>query len=139
MKGSIYIPASRKAAEKHLQQALTESLESLPKGVFMKAYCSLAYLYPGFHPDGVEDWDGPEEVVSVAKEAWRRAEAGQLTDNELYSYQATKAAISQARKVALGQRRAAGNPRKRRILPARRSALLRANSCSQMRRTRQPC
>jgi len=34
-----------------------------------------------------------------AAEAWRRYEAGQLTDNELYCYQATKARLTQAWKA----------------------------------------
>lgn len=59
----------------------------------MKAYCSLAFLYPGFHPDEIENWEGPAEAILMAKEAWRRAEAGELPDNELYPYQATKARI----------------------------------------------
>ncbi len=80
----IYIPPSEKRAKKHLQRALAGKLETLPTGDFMKAYCSLAYLYPGFNPDAIEDWDGPQEMLTVAKEAWRRAEAGELSDNELY-------------------------------------------------------
>ena len=103
MKSKIYIPPSRKTAEKHLREGLGGHLESMSKRDFMKVYCSLAYLYPGFHPDGIEDWDGPRDVLPVAREAWRRAEAGELTDNELYPYQATKAAIVQPRDEALAQ------------------------------------
>jgi hypothetical protein len=66
----------------------------MPKRDFLKAYCSLAYLYPGFHPDGIDDWDGPEEILSIAREAWRRADRGELSDNELYPYQATKAGLA---------------------------------------------
>ena len=82
MSDTIYIPPSLRAAEKHLKQALASDLEKLSKQDFMKAYCSLAYLYPGFHPDGIEDWDGPKEILKVAQEAWLRAEAGELTDND---------------------------------------------------------
>ena len=97
MSDTIYIPPSLRAAEKHLKQALASDLEKLSKQDFMKAYCSLAYLYPGFHPDCIDDWDGPKEILKLAREAWRRAEAGELTDNELYPYQATQARFKPAK------------------------------------------
>ena len=93
MSDYIYIPPSKRAAERHLCGALSAKIEVLPKREFMKVYCSLAYLYPGFHPDDIEDWDGPKSVLVIAREAWRRAAAGELSDNELYPYQATKAAL----------------------------------------------
>jgi len=98
----IYIPPSREAAEKHLRSAVRGAVRKMPKEDFLKAYCSLAYLYPGFHPDGIDDWDGPTDVLRIAREAWRRARAEQFTDNELYPYQATRAAIVHA----LGKMRA---------------------------------
>ena len=113
MRNGIYIPPSEKSAKKHLERALAAKLERLPKGDFMKAYCSLAYRYPGFHPDGIENWNGPQEILRVAREAWRRAEAGELSDNELYPYQASKAAISQARKKDVAQRPTVAAARKR--------------------------
>jgi hypothetical protein len=100
MKDYIYIPPSSRTAEKHLKSALRGAVRKMPKRGFLKAYCSLAYLYPGFHPDGIDDWDGPKEVLRIAREAWRRAGAAQLTDNELYPYQASKAAIVRARQEA---------------------------------------
>ena len=93
----IYIPPSLRAAEKHLRVALTADVQKVSKSDFMKAYCSLAYLYPGFHPDGIDDWDGPTDILKIGREAWRRAEAGELTDNELYPYQATKARFKPAK------------------------------------------
>lgn len=93
MKGLIYIPTSETAARRHLDRALSGKLAELPKAVFMRAYCALAFLYPGFHPDEFEDWEGPAEAILMAKEAWRRAGTGELNDNELYPYQATKARI----------------------------------------------
>lgn len=97
MRDYIYIPPSRKAAEKRLSSTLRGAVRKMAKRDFLKAYCSLAYLYPGFHPDGIDDWDGPRDILRIAREAWRRADAEQLTDNELYPYQATKAAIARAR------------------------------------------
>jgi hypothetical protein len=96
MSDIIYIPPSLQAAEKHLKAALDSDVEKLSKLDFMKAYCSLAYLYPGFHPDAIDDWDGPADVLKLGREAWRRAEAGEMTNNELYPYQATKARFKPA-------------------------------------------
>jgi hypothetical protein len=103
MKDYIYLPPSRKTAEKHLNSALGRRAQGMSKREFLKAYCSLAYLYPGFHPDDIDDSDGPHDILPLAREAWRRAVAGQLTDNELYPYQAVKAAIRDARAEALAQ------------------------------------
>jgi hypothetical protein len=97
MKDYIYIPHSREAAERNLQRALAKGLAEISKIDFLKAYCSVAYLYPGFHPDDWEDWEGPAEIKPLLCEAWRRASEEELTDNELYPYQAVKAAIVRAR------------------------------------------
>ena len=46
----------------------------------------MAYAFPGLHPDGYEDegsgW--PRELRRFAAEAWRRVQAGELSDEELY-------------------------------------------------------
>lgn len=46
----------------------------------------MAYAFPGLHPDGHEDEGSgcPRVLRRFAAEAWRRAEAGQLSDEELY-------------------------------------------------------
>jgi len=92
MKSTIYIPPSCKAADEHLMVALRRGPKTLNKAEFIRAWCSLAYLYPGLHPDGYEDKDSgwPEELKPLAAEAWRRATTGKLTDNELYCYQVCK-------------------------------------------------
>jgi len=48
--------------------------------------CSLAYLFPGLHPDGWDDADSswPRALRRFSAEAWRRADAGELADDELY-------------------------------------------------------
>ena len=58
----------------------------LPKPDFLRAWCAVAYAFPGLHPDGYEDADsGWSRVLRrFAAEAWRRADAGELTDEELY-------------------------------------------------------
>lgn len=52
----------------------------------MRAWCSVAYLFPGLHPDGYEDADSgwPRVLKPFAAEVWRRAEASELSDEELY-------------------------------------------------------
>jgi hypothetical protein len=55
--------------------------------------------YHGLDADGYEDPDSgrPRMLRRVAAEAWRRADAGELADNELYCYQACKARIQRER------------------------------------------
>ena len=62
-------------------------LEKLPKANFVRAWSSIAYLFPGLHPDGFEDADSgwPRVLRRFAAEAWRRADAGELDDAELYT------------------------------------------------------
>lgn len=61
-------------------------LERLLKPDFVRVWCCIAYLFPGLHPDGFEDADSgwPRSLRRFAVEAWRRAEAGELADEELY-------------------------------------------------------
>ncbi len=61
-------------------------MEHLTKRDFIRAWSSAAYLWPGMHPDGfAEDGSGwPRSLRRLAAEAWRRAEAGELTEGELY-------------------------------------------------------
>ena len=53
---------------------------------FLRAWSSVAYLFPGLHPDGFEDADSgwPRGLQRFAAEAWRRVEAGAITEAELY-------------------------------------------------------
>ena len=99
MKSYIYIPNSLRSAGRHLRIALTDSLERLPKPTFVRAWCAMACLHPGLHPDGYESADSgwPRVLRRFAAEAWRRADAGELTNNELYCYQACKARIRRER------------------------------------------
>lgn len=84
---------------RHLRITLTDSLERLPKPTFVRAWCAIAYLYPGLHPDGYDSADSgwPRVLRRFAAEARRRADAGELTDNELYCYQACKTRIRRER------------------------------------------
>ena len=74
MKSYIYIPNSLRSAGRHLRLALTDSLERFPKPAFVRAWCAIAYLYPGLHPDGYDSADSgwPRVLRRFAAEAWRR-------------------------------------------------------------------
>ena len=86
MKNSIYIPNRLRSAGRELRLALNQPLAELPAENFVRAWCSVAYLFPGLHPDGFEDKDSgwPRVLKRFATEAWRRAGAGELADEELY-------------------------------------------------------
>jgi hypothetical protein len=86
MKSHIYIPESKKDAAENLRRSLAHPLAQLPKVDFIRAWSSIAYLFPGLHPDGIEDAESgwPRVLRRFAAEAWRRAEAGELDDAELY-------------------------------------------------------
>ncbi len=86
MKSLIYVPESAKAAGAGLRLALAHPLKQLPKKEFFCAWSSIAYLFPGLHPDGFEDAESgwPRTLRRFAAEAWRRADAGELDDEELY-------------------------------------------------------
>src|SRR5216684_9314647 len=95
MKTYIYIPPSEVTAKRHVSEVLDKTPRTLPKKVFMRAWCSVSWLYPGLHPDGYESrgsgW--PKALKPLASEAFRRRGAGTIADNELYPYQACKARI----------------------------------------------
>jgi len=101
MKSDIYVPPSCRTAEKHLSTAFKRELRTLTKIEFLRAWCSLSYLNPGLHPDGYQcrgsGW--PKAFKAIAAEAWRRFECGELTDNELYPYQAGKARVLRHRGI----------------------------------------
>ena len=86
MKNSIYIPNHLQAAGRELRLALKQPVAELPAESFVRAWCCVAYLFPGLHPDGFEDADSgwPRVLKRFAAEAWHRADAGELTDEELY-------------------------------------------------------
>lgn len=67
----------------------------MPKKDFITAWCSIAYIYPGLHPDEYEDAESgwPRVLKRFAEEAWRRADAGELSKNELYPSDAQWAGI----------------------------------------------
>jgi len=66
--------------------AVTAPLEQRPNPDFIRAWCAVAYAFPGLHPDGYEDAESgwPRALRRFAAEAWRRADAGDITDEELH-------------------------------------------------------
>ena len=86
MKTVTYIPNSPRSAGRELRLALKQPLEHLSRDRFVRAWSAVAYLFPGLHPDGYEDTESgwPRTLKRFADEAWRRADAGTLADEELY-------------------------------------------------------
>ena len=102
MKSYLYIPPSEASARRHLAAGLKMPPDQLARRPFLRAWCSIAWLYPGLHPDGYQCRDSgwPKELRPLAREAFRRRQAGRLTDMELYPYPAAKARILRERKSA---------------------------------------
>jgi len=86
MSTGISVPNTLRGAGSELRRAFAAQLDQLPKPDFLRAWCAVAYVFPGLHPDGYEDegsgW--PRALRRFAAEAWRRAEAGELSDEEIY-------------------------------------------------------
>ena len=95
METYIYIPASLRAAGRQLRRAEASSLEHLGKKDFLRAWCSILYLFPGLHPDRFFDPDNdwPKNLKTFAGEAWRRFQNGELAADEFYCYQAATTRI----------------------------------------------
>jgi hypothetical protein len=70
-------------------------LSDLTKQEFLRVWCSIAYLFPGLHPDGFNEPESewPRGLKRFAVEAWRRADVGELTDEQLYPCDATWSGI----------------------------------------------
>jgi hypothetical protein len=86
MSNSVFIPGSLRAAGQEIRVSLSRPLHLQTDNEFLRAWCSVAYLFPGLHPDGFEEPDSgwPRILRSFAAEAWRRADASDLADDELY-------------------------------------------------------
>jgi hypothetical protein len=86
MKTISHVPNSLRSAGRELRLSLPQALEQMSREQFVRAWSAVAHLFPGLHPDGYEDGDSgwPRALKRFAVEAWRRAEAGELADEELY-------------------------------------------------------
>ena len=86
MSSTISIPDSLREAAQHLRTGWQSPPAGLGKTDFVRAWSAVFYLFPGLHPDAFDDPDSgwPRALKRFAAEAWRRAEAGELDDDELY-------------------------------------------------------
>jgi hypothetical protein len=86
MNTHIFIPSSMRDAASNLRAGWQGPPAQLSKTDFIRAWSAVAYLFPGLHPDGFDDPESgwPVALKRFAAEAWRRAEAGELADEELY-------------------------------------------------------
>lgn len=69
-----------------LRLAFRQPLNEHSRETFLRILNGVACLFPGLHPDGFEAAESgwPPVLKRFAAEAWRRADAGELTDTELY-------------------------------------------------------
>jgi len=90
-----FIPSSLGEAGEKLRIGLQCPANLLSKRDFINAWSSIAYLFPGLHPDGFDDPDSgwPRVLKVFAAEARKRAEAGELEDEELYASDAQWAGL----------------------------------------------
>jgi hypothetical protein len=86
METEPYVPDSLIVARRCVRKGFWSSDELLSHNDFVRAWCSLFYLFPGLHPDGYDDAaDGwPRRLRRFADEAWARAEAGDISEDQLY-------------------------------------------------------
>ena len=91
----FYVPNSFRAAGRQVRMALAKATEAIPTSCLVRAWCSVAYLFPGLHPDGFEvaksGW--PPALRRFAAEARRRLEAGEIGEAELYPSDAQRAGL----------------------------------------------
>jgi hypothetical protein len=86
MNALSHVPHSLRSAGREVRLTLAQPLASLSREQFVRAWSAVAYLFPGLHPDGFDNADSgwPRVLRRFAAEAWRRADAGELAEQELY-------------------------------------------------------
>ena len=94
---SIPLPESLAEAGTALLQLLKQrkNLAKADAQTFLQGWSSLFFIAPGLHPDesGHDEGGWPVGWRCLGAEAFRRAEAGELSDNQLYPYQSAQAAL----------------------------------------------
>ena len=100
------IPTNEQDARDKLK-TLTESVDLalVDHTSFVIGWWALFWLFPGLHPDGWEDWDSEFHIYApLANEAFRRCDAGKITDDQLYPAEATHNRIwREQQAIAKGQ------------------------------------
>ena len=89
------LPRDLRSAARNLRLRLASSLPNLSPRDFVRVWSSIAYLYPGLHADAFDEpGDGwPRILRPLAEEAWRRHDAGLLSDAHLYPADAAWAGL----------------------------------------------
>jgi hypothetical protein len=103
------IPIDEDDARARLAALTSTDISSAGRALFLRGWHALFWLFPGLHPDGFdEDWESEFEMYRpLAAEAFKRAEAGELTDDELYPTDAAQARLAWERDALM---RGAGAP-----------------------------
>jgi hypothetical protein len=91
-----FIPADHSDAYRRIGVAVVEGLRETSTITFLEAWWALCWLHPGLHPDDHEEW-ARASWREFAAEAFRRAEAGAIRDDELYPAEATRNRLWRAR------------------------------------------
>lgn len=97
------IPNSLNLAGTVLRHALRFPTSELSDTEFVRVWFAIAYLFPNLHPDGFDRQSSgwPTSLRRFAEEAWKRADAGALSDEELYPADAAWAGIFDRMRIHL--------------------------------------
>lgn len=108
------IPSDLENASNRVESMIAAGIEKCSKEEFLKGWWALHWLNPGLHPDDYDDW---EDLVwrAMAYEAFRRAAASELEDEELYAAEATHNRVWV--EMTAAKRRDQARPGKDRIRP----------------------
>ena len=92
------IPADEADASLRIDAAVLHALQECSKEMFLRGWWALCWLNPGLHPDDYEEWVDAG-WKRFAAEAFRRFEAGEIDDTELYTAEASHNRIWKERKA----------------------------------------
>ncbi|MDA7536868.1 hypothetical protein N8539_02720 [Akkermansiaceae bacterium] len=89
---SIYTIAPKSSLQAHLALKLLllqkEYLNEIPRAQFLLGWAAIAYIAPNLRPEEAHLQDGgwPDSWKFIAKEAFVRAKAGEISQEELFPY-----------------------------------------------------
>lgn len=81
------IPANEAEARERLDTLHVGSIQQIPKDTFLEVWWALFWLNPELNPDYFDEWE-IESWMLLAEEAFRRFEAGEISDQEMYPCEA---------------------------------------------------